>query len=334
VAKMTSIFLGGKYPKSALRHRNANNQTHAELFQEHGLKVITNARCADIFIAIDHNESDMKILKERIREDRFNFLLRSEPKCVIPEAYRSSRASVYSYILTFGRPPLNGVSEFWPQFWPPTFENDVDLLARSEKLVVVNANKLSLNPTEMYTFRRKCFAQLPYVDLYGESWNTPMADRVLVLLRELKKSPFLNSLRILNHTNRWFRTWPLTTAPLDKLAIAREYKYSLVVENDLSYMSEKLFDSLFAGCITLYVGPDIRDYGIPDSLVLQVKPTINDVERGYNLLLGRDPEEFQSELKLWLSNPEIIRKYSGEEVMGRAIATIMKEYAEFTNNKK
>jgi hypothetical protein len=58
------------------------------------------------------------------------------------------------------------------------------------------------------------------------------------------------------------------------------YKYSVVIENEASYVSEKLFEALFAGCIPKYVGPNLREFDFPAGLVIEVEANISAIREG------------------------------------------------------
>jgi hypothetical protein len=58
----------------------------------------------------------------------------------------------------------------------------------------------------------------------------------------------------------------------NKSEIMRTYQISIVIENSADFISEKLFDSVRSGCVTIYIGPDLVKYGIPKEAALQVSP--------------------------------------------------------------
>lgn len=63
----------------------------------------------------------------------------------------------------------------------------------------------------------------------------------------------------------------------DKMITLRNYKFSLCFENAEfeGYVTEKIFDSLFAGCIPIYLGaPDIKDY-VPENVFIDFRKFMN-----------------------------------------------------------
>jgi hypothetical protein len=68
--------------------------------------------------------------------------------------------------------------------------------------------------------------------------------------------------------------------PLDKLAVIRSYRFVVCYENTSTpgYISEKLFDCLFAGCVPVYLGePNIRQV-IPEGCFIDRKAFATDAE--------------------------------------------------------
>ncbi|MEJ7663699.1 MAG: glycosyltransferase family 10 [Hymenobacter sp.] len=68
--------------------------------------------------------------------------------------------------------------------------------------------------------------------------------------------------------------------PLEKLAVIRSYRFVVCYENTSTpgYISEKLFDCLFAGCVPVYLGePNIRRF-IPEDCFVDRKAFATDAE--------------------------------------------------------
>jgi len=324
-----SLGIGGRYGDSPMRHRNSNSETLRSYLASQGLNVVEHLKSADIFLAIDHTDHDLPILKERKKLGKFSVLFRSEPRCVLPEAYNKEIESVYDVMISFGKPESIERSSHWPQYWlkEELFEQCVE--HRSSNTVMINANKLNLSQFELYTLRRKCAVEIDSIDLFGESWNSSVISKVKTLLIEIRKDPIAHLFSIRNHVRYWFWNWPITLAPTSKQEILRSYKYTLVIENDRTYMSEKLFDALIAGCIPIYVGPDVADYGIPRDLVIEVEPTVESVTSGIETAKRVDFIAFQERLFLWLSLEQTEQKHLGSHVIDRAIRLIYEDYKHF-----
>jgi hypothetical protein len=81
------------------------------------------------------------------------------------------------------------------------------------------------------------------------------------------------------------------------------------MENEASYVSEKLFDALVYGCIPIYVGPNLEEFGIPQNVAFKIESNSTDV-LDLNSLIGLN----QAELELIGHNgQEFIRSKRAEE---------------------
>ena len=328
MALKLSVFLGGLYPNAPLRHRSENPERFEDLLLRSGFAISNSALEADIFLALDYLKADKRVLIERKQKNKMNILFRSEPKCVIPDAYQNSNVNLFNSVLSYGAMKDVANRENWAQYWPSELFVFDDFARRADTVALVNANKLSLNPSELYSFRRKCIKELSFVKLYGEGWNVGLVAKLKTLAIEILKNPAGNLIRYPNHGRFWFHRWPETIAPLDKSKVLSGFRFCLVIENDSNYMSEKLFDALFAGCIPIYVGPQISDYGIPDDLVIQAEASVLSISSAYEKAKKLDCEDFLKRLHKWLSSNETKRAHSSEHVLARSIEFIEQTYAE------
>jgi hypothetical protein len=96
----------------------------------------------------------------------------------------------------------------------------------------------------------QAFSARPDFDLYGEGWQ--------------QRHPAVD-VQLHAAAHRAYRG-PVN----DKLSLLARYRFALVVENSgfPGYISEKLFDPLYARCIPVYVGaPDVAQYVPPSAFV-------------------------------------------------------------------
>lgn len=326
-----SLFFGGKYPQSPMRHRSANKESLMDLARSLGYPIASEPMNAEIYISIDYNFENDSILRKRKEAKKFNVLFRSEPLCVLPEGYSQLAQDLNEFTITFGKPPDNPHQEFWPQFWSHNSASRVTTQRIQDRAVLINANKLNLSSHEMYSLRRACVKKLKNIDLFGDEWNSSFYSRIKVAVIEILKKPSRNLFAFFFHSRFWFTRWPLIEAPLDKSEVLNQYKVSLVIENEGSYLSEKIFDALASGCIPVYVGPDLNNYGFPSNIVFQAEPRLDSIDEQLKRACATDLQENQRVIKQWLESIETIERHEGEIVMERALKNCA-EY--FFNNFK
>jgi hypothetical protein len=139
--------------------------------------------------------------------------------------------------------------------------------SRSDYLVMINSNKVSAISVENYSLRRY-FAKgihKEFLSVYGDLWSSSFLNkvrhRIEVLFFSLTSGvmPNLKSIYGSLHVK-----YPGSKGVIsDKHEVLQNSKFSIVIENDPSYISEKLFDSMINGSIPIYSGPFVPDAIIP-----------------------------------------------------------------------
>ena len=169
----------------------------------------------------------------------------------------------------------------WP-WTPPLLRLEVN---RRNRIAMVNANKFSSASGEQYSLRRvilrELFLQKLPVDLYGSHWTQSRTRNILQQLRH-DVVHLCNQIRLghrLSFSHSRFtalntQTFPSLGKTESKFEILNRYRYSLVIENDPSFFTEKLMDSLACGCIAFYLGPRPSEInGLPGVVSLPEDPT-------------------------------------------------------------
>ncbi len=137
--------------------------------------------------------------------------------------------------------------------------------------VTIASQKYSSHPQELYSERVRAIRWFEQhhpekFDLFGTLWEHPyftgrLARLNLGLQQVYARFPdVLRQQRFPAHRG---------TVP-GKHAVLRQYKFALCYENAVfpGYVSEKIFDALFAGCIPVYLGaPDVTDLLPPDIFI-------------------------------------------------------------------
>jgi len=201
------------------------------------------------------------LLDQRARLAAFVIM---EPPVVAPKLYEALPRltavfdRVYVHNICGDGYSLDGVdtSKLHRLYWPiphddvlePYWGND----RRMKRVVVINGshNPLSKN-REQYSLRIKAMAELSkieIVDLYGMGWDKWWS-------REAMWLPYWRNFRALMSIYKG--------KCASKFEVLQNYEFCLCFENMAmnGYITEKLFDCLYAGTIPLYMGaPDILEY--------------------------------------------------------------------------
>jgi hypothetical protein len=206
-----------------------------------------------------------------------------EPKIVNPITYSKKTLDNYGKIFTPSvdwAEKIGAESFLWPQLdlkiHKPNFTNWDQ---RLNKASIVLANKFSACEGELYSLRREIAFKTQdqgLLDLYGSKWNLGVVYDFRHYFGNLVRTP-LNDISFLSfrYLMRKFRNYKGLSE--DKFRTMENYRISVVFENSADYVSEKLFDSVSSGAITIYVGPDIERYGLNGNSVIQTKASAEEI---------------------------------------------------------
>jgi hypothetical protein len=232
-------------------------------------------------------------------------LVRMEPSVVLPSNFAVSRHSQFGKVITVGGVrSQDSNSLHWPLLWPSASEiKQLHASERAERVVVINGNKMSFIQGELYSLRRKAIKSVGNLDLFGTQWDSNIASRLSIAFKCFAQAVLSRKLPRISGLSLWFQDYPKSQGPVDdKLQTMSRYKYALVLENSAEYMSEKLMEALFAGCIPIYVGPDPGDFGIPRELVIRAQPNLHSIQEALKEAQGWNLSMFHNNLGTFFSS--------------------------------
>lgn len=243
--------------------------------------------------------------------------IRQEPKMVLPQNYLQKNIKKFDLIVDVGVPKeLNSKVINWPQ---KIKSESISITERDKsKIVLINSNLISLDKDELYSLRRTVAYRTKNVDLYGFGWNNAIKNRIKSLAVELKK--FIRQPHKIKFggIKFYFRTQKNYRGSVDnKSNTLQKYCIALVIENCMSYVSEKLFDSFSARCIPIYVGPNLVEYEIPKNLYIQAEPTHEGILKAIENALRIDFDSWVIELNKWLNSDFCKQMWSEETFLIR-----------------
>jgi len=190
-----------------------------------------------------------------------------EPSIVDNQRYIKKNLNQYGHIYAPSidwANKVNGKKFNWPQ--DILIKNDSkiwqDWKLRKKKIIIIQGNKFSARRGELYSLRREIISKLSEVDLFGTNWNKGFGFDFFhwsssFINTNLKDFSF-KSLRKIGKTHKNY-----CGEVENKHELLSKYKIAIVIENSPDFVSEKLFDAVRSGCVTIYVGPNLIKYGIP-----------------------------------------------------------------------
>ncbi len=250
----------------------------------------------DLLVCNSHSDEIIQIANNQNIPLNNRHLIVWEPEIVDAKLYTKEVLKQYGHIYApspIWASKVNGHSFKWPQ---SEIDANQDLAAdwndRSHQVVLVQGNKFSARKGEQYSLRREVIRRMrnSQLALYGTNWNqgiqfdwmhwswsainTPIG----------KLSPF--SWRGIG---RHYSQYQGQT--LDKIETLSQSTICLVIENSSDFVSEKLFDSLKSGCVTVYVGPQLSEFSIPESAVILASESPKNIVHILKTLLNKRPED-------------------------------------------
>lgn len=301
---------------------NADNSLK-DLLSKTNLLGGPNRGGSDWALVVDVNRSALKSIKALGFEPERSILIRNEPEIVCPLNYSKRVSKKFACIIDVGREGEDSsYSTPWPQSWPaPSGEHSL-VAGRLTRPVIINANKLSMIKGELYSLRREVI-NANLVDVYGPKWGSGLNHRLRTLLGETLIALFARRLPHFRALKLWFAKHPSDQGVcFDKHETLRGYRTAIVIENDKTYMSEKLFDAFFAQTVPIYVGPPLSNYGIPPELVITAQPNLKDIKLAIEKSLELDYESWKSELDKFLERSEIRETWEAHRVHHRLLEFI------------
>lgn len=286
--------------------------------EDYGFQIVKNVRDADVILLKNFSPRDiLKLLLSKGWRDKPRVQVLSEPLVVWPFAQSPFAKALFTSSIKLGRPISEIGWEYHPQVYPRSLTSNFKRLERMNSAVLVASNKFSFIQGENYTLRRACAAGLANLDVFGREWSMGTLTKFMRLAFEFVVA--------LTSGLKWnIRQGGLSSRPMrimgpvrDKLETMARYKVALVIENSDEFISEKLFDAFLAGCIPVFVGPKLEQWGIPEELTYVAEPNLESLREQIQLALEADFDEYQGKLLNWLTHPETVEKWESSNVWRR-----------------
>ena len=256
---------------------------------------------------IDLSTQDINLLRESqfivynempkikdISVDKNNYLLIFESKAIRPDNWNIENHKYFKKIFTWNDKFVDNKKYFkinFPNKIPSGL--DFDLNKKTKLCTMIVANKFKKHPLELYTERIKTFRwfeqnHLTDFDLYGIGWDKYYFKGALSMLNRFE---FLTKLLK--------PKYPSYRGPVkSKKKIYEKYKFAICYENMReisSYITEKIFDCFFAGCVPVYWGaPNVTEYIPADTFIDRRK--FNSNKELYNYLKNMPNREYMDYL--------------------------------------
>jgi hypothetical protein len=265
------------------------------------------------YVFIDMPDTRNEYFRKAIKSRKPIFLLALESKLIKPTSYAKENHKYFSVIFTWDDSLVDN-NKYIKINYSFDLPINIEFKSKKEKLcTLISGNKYSAHPAELYSKRVETIKWFEKnhssdFDLYGTDWdrNVFFGSRWMCLLNRLKITRKIFAPRFPSYKGRVERKRP----------ILEKYKFAICYENardHSGYITEKIFDCFFAGCVPIYWGADNilnyipkitfidkRDFVSYEDLYTYMSEMEDDEYNGYldnikRFLSGSDSLQFSNE---------------------------------------
>ena len=232
-----------------------------------------------------------------INTDKVNLLILGESEIIRPDNWNKENHKYFDKVFTWNDEWVDG-KKYIKYYWPNKIPENIEFkIAEKTKLcTLIAGNKTNNDSRELYSERVRAiewfekYAPADF-DFYGIGWNEKTFNG--------KTTHYFNRFKFLKRL--FAKKYNLYKGKVEsKNEVLKKYKFAICYENarDIpGYITEKIFDCFFAGCVPIYCGaPNILNF-IPQNTFIR-KDDFNSYEELYKYIKIMTDEEY----KLYLDN--------------------------------
>jgi len=238
--------------------------------------------------------NEMPKIKD-ISLDKDNYLLIFESEIIRPDNWNLKNHKYFKKIFTWNDKFVDNKKYFKINF-PNKMPTDLnfDLNKKDKFCTTIVANKFKSHPLELYMERVNTIRWFEVnhpadFDLYGIGWDRHYFKGMLSRLNRFDALTKLLKPKYPSYKGRI----------KSKKEVLQKYKFAICYENakDIpGYITEKIFDCFFAGCIPVYLGASNVTEHIPEDTFID-RRNFNTYEELYNYLKNIPDKEYQNYLE-------------------------------------
>lgn len=246
-----------------------------------------------------------------------------EPCAVMPENYSSKKVQKFDLVFCLNSFFQNESYKRIVTLQQPIRRPNKSFFGNTNRvnshLVFIGDNKFSASKTSQYSYRRKLISSLERqnirVDLYGPNWNSgrvlEFRRRFAALRRGLRNPSCFSIGEVFSSCFKHQASH--VGESIDKMLTQSRYNFAIVIENDRFALTEKVYDSIFSGCVTFYKGPHLKNPVLENVLIRLPEDIQNAVELIGSEMLQDQSHRIES-MKTYVSDAESMIETSPEYI--------------------
>lgn len=257
-----------------------------------GTHAAINVNEADAFVFIDMPRQKDRTFQAALGSGKPMYLIMAESKIVRPANYDVNNKLLFRKMFTYDDSLVDG-EKYLKINYSFVFPKDINrnLDVKNKLCVIIAGNKKLNHPQELYSEREKAIRWFEInhpekFDLYGVGWDE-------FTFGGPKPIAYLNMIRPLRRLLAPY--YPSYRGPVDrKKSVLEKYKFSICYENTKGipgYITEKIFDCFFSGCVPIYLGANnIKDH-IPEECFID-RGKFSSYEQLYDFLVSMTNDDY------------------------------------------
>ena len=184
-----------------------------------------------------------------------------EPPSILSKVWNKKNHTYFDKIYTYDDTLVDNVKYF--KFYEPNRNTEIIISKKKiNKISMFSSNKYAYSNNELYSKRKDIiywFEKNKHkdLDLYGKGWDQSLFENIFFKpLNRFQDNKFFKFIK--KNDLKTYRCFVK-----NKKEMLRKYRFSFCLENSIinGYITEKIFDCLYAGVIPLYLGaPNINNY--------------------------------------------------------------------------
>jgi hypothetical protein len=321
------LFTGKNYSQSLKELDSTSIQGVAKLM---GFSLVNSlSQSPDLLICVDYVKGVAAMVRQASKQGVPSVLVVNEPNVVLPQHGKPRFLEMFDLVIKVGRSCNSPVFK-WPQTIKPLDSNP----HRLDRAIVINADKWSFIKGQQYWLRAAVATSRNDVDVYGHGWDRSNAIRLAHRLHDFLRTlgafhmPSFKGLRFALAKPKNY-----LGVSSDKVSAMSKYKVAIVIENSDELLTEKLIDAWLAGCIPVFVGPHVSNFGLDKQLVVHCDPNIDSVAKAIDRAMGMDHAIFLEQLKDYIDSKAGLSGWESEMALGQILRHAASLTSETTGEK-
>lgn len=231
----------------------------------------SNINKANAFIFWDFPQKNNGYFKQAIASKKPLYLIAAETKIISPESYLKENHTYFKKVFTWDDDLVDNKKYIKINYTftiPNPEKLNFDLKEKTKLCCIITANKFKKHPHELYSERIKTIRWFEKnhpndFDLYGIGWDRYYFNGKLLGINLQRLNRFKTITKLLKSDYPSYKGTVLA-----KREVYKKYKFAICYENAQGfsgYITEKIFDCFFGGCVPIYLGAENIDQHIPQN---------------------------------------------------------------------